>query len=154
MQSRGEDPERPVFLRTRYNKRWVSVGSYSVQWVPMNFVKWKNSFMEGFSSGAMDNLDPEIANLRFLDIRGSIVDPQIIEDVVRGHLALIQRSGSDVGDTTGDSRLNAGCEELDAKAVLGKANARRLFVTGGMHNSEREPFGRSEAGGGWVARLE
>ena len=119
----------------------------------MNFVKWKNSLMGGFSSGAMDNLDPEIANLRFLDIPGSIVDPQIIEDAVREHLALIQRSGSDVGNTTGDSRLNAGCEELDAKAVLGKANARRLFVlVGCIISSENRSVDQKLAAGGLRGR--
>ena len=106
------------------------------------------------SNGATDNPDPEIPNLRFLDIRGPIIDPRIIENVVHGHPASIQRPASDVGDTTADSQLNVGCEELDIKAVLDKANARRLLFTDGMHNFEREPFGQSETGGGWVARLE
>ena len=109
---------------------------------------------EKFSSGATDNLNPEIPNLGFLDVRGPIIDPRIIENVVRGHPSSIQGPGSGVGDTTADSQLNAGCEELDVKAVLHKANARRLFFTNGMHNFEREPFGQSATGGGWVARLE
>ena len=102
-----------------------------------------------FRSGATDSLDPEIAKLKFLDIRGPIIDPRIIEKVVRGagHPTSVQGLASDVGDTTADSQPNEGCEELDIQAVLDKVNARRLF-TDGMHNFERESFG------GWVARLE
>ena len=110
--------------------------------------------VEKLLGGAKTGLDPEIANLKFLDMRGPIIDPRIIENVARGHSASIQRAGSDVDNPTVDSQPNAGCEELDVKGVLDKANARRLHYTDGMHNFERESLGRSETGGGWVARLE
>ena len=93
----------------------------------------------GFSSGATDNLDPETANLRFLDIRDPIVNPSIIENVVHGHPSSIQTPGSDISGTTADPQLDAGCEELDVKVVLNKADA---FVADMMRNFEREPFGR------------
>ena len=116
---------------------------------------------ERFGGGVTDNAGPEIANLRFLDVRTPVIDPRIIETVAREHLPSVQRPVSDIGDTTVDFQSDArnftadvGCEDLDVKAVLEKVNARRALQSDGVHNFEKEPLCRSGTGGGWVARLE
>ena len=116
---------------------------------------------ERLKSGVTDNVSPEIANLRFLDPQTPVIDPQIIETVIRDCLPSVQRPASDIDDTTVDLQSNAripatdsGCEELVVKAVLEKVSARRTLQAGGVHNFEKEPLCRSGASSGWVARLE
>ena len=116
---------------------------------------------EKFKDGVTDNPSSETANLKFLDIKAPVIDPQIIETIVRRHPMSIQKPASDIGDTTADSQPNAGnstadagCEEFDMKAVLERVNARRAIHFEGVHNFEEEPLGRSGTDGGWVTRLE
>ena len=116
---------------------------------------------ERFKGGVTDNDDPEITNPKSLDIRAPIIDPRTVETVVQEHLPSVQRPASDIGDATVDcqsntrnSTDNAGCEELDMKAVLEKVNAKKAFHSEGVHNFEKEPLCRSGTSGGWVARLE
>ena len=116
---------------------------------------------ERFKGGAADNAGPEITDLRFLDPQTPVIDPQIIETVIRDCLPSVQRPASDIDDTTVDLQSNArnstadsGCEGLDVKAVLKKANARRVLQCDGVHNFEEEPMCRSGTSSGWVARLE
>ena len=108
--------------------------------------------------------DPETANLRFLDVHAPIIDPQIIETVVRGRFAPTPRSASDVGDTAPDFQSDAknpatdsGRGEWDMKTILEKVNARRVIHSehgNGVHNFEDEPLGQSGTDRGWVARLD
>jgi len=116
---------------------------------------------ERFKGGVTDNASPEITNLRFLDVQTPVIDPRIIETVVREYLPSVQRPASNVGDTTVDFQSNAripatdsGCKELDMKTVLEKVNARRVLQSDGVHNFEKEPLCRSGTSSGWVARLE
>ena len=116
---------------------------------------------ERSKDGVTDNPGSETANLRFLDIKAPVIDPQIIETIVRGHPTSIQKPASDIDDTTVDSQSNAGNstadakrEESDVKRVLEKVNAWRAIHFEGAHNFEEELLGRSDTDGGWVARLE
>jgi len=117
---------------------------------------------EKFRGGVMDNASPEITDLRLLDARTPVIDPRIIETVVREHLPPLQMPVSDIANTTVDFQSNernptahVGCGELDVKAVLEKVNAGRALQSDGVHNFEKEPLCcQSGASGGWVARLE
>ena len=113
----------------------------------------------------LDSPDSKTANLRFLDVHAPIIDPQVIETVIRGHLRSSTRSTSDAGGATLDFQFNArnsgtadsGWGECDVKTILEKVNARRVIHSehgNGVHNFEDEPLGQSNTGGGWVARLE
>jgi hypothetical protein len=96
----------------------------------------------------------------FLDVHTPIIDPRIIENVVRGH----PDWALGVGGVTPDFQSNAknptvdsGYGELDMKKILEKVNARRVIHSehgNGVSNFEGEPLGQSSAGGKWVARLE
>jgi len=110
---------------------------------------------EMLASQIANNSDPETAKLRLLDIRGPIVDPQVIETVVREQVTSTlepRDSQSSVRNAAGDS----GSSDLDVKTVLEKVNAKRMAFSeqSGVHNFEDEPLGQAGVGGGWVARLE
>ena len=99
----------------------------------------------------------ETTGLGLLDVHAPIIDPQIIDTIVRGQLGSV----SDTGDTPTDFPSNAWDyvtdSEREMKTVLEKVNARRVIHSehgNGVHNFEEEPLGKSGAGGGWVARLE
>ena len=117
---------------------------------------------EKFRGGVIDNASPEITNLRLLDARTPVIDPRIIESVVREHLPSVQVPAPDIVDATVDFQSNArnpttdtGFGELDVRAVLEKVNARRALQSDGVHNFEKEPLCcRSGTSGGWAARLE
>ena len=116
---------------------------------------------EKFRGGVIDDASPEITNLMLLDARTPVIDPRIIETVVREHLPVVQRPASDIANATVDFQSNArnpttdtGFGELDVRAVLEKVNARRALQSDGVHNFEKEPLCRSGTSGGWVVRLE
>jgi len=119
---------------------------------------------ERLEGQATDSPDPETTNLRFLDVHAPIIDPQIIDTVVRGQFAPTPRPASDVGNAAPGFQSNAsnaaadsGCREWDMKTILEKVNARRVIHSehgNGVHNFEDEPLGQSGAERGWVARLE
>jgi len=107
-----------------------------------------------------NNSDPETAKLRLLDLRGPIIDPQVIETVVREQLtSKAPGPPSDAPDSqpgVGSTIADSGSSELEVKAVLEQMNAWRLTHSdcSGAHNFEDEPLGQAGSGGGWVARLE
>lgn len=111
---------------------------------------------ERFEGKTTNKDDLETANLRFLDIRAPIINPQIIESVARGQ----PRSASDTGgEVAPDFQSNAKnpLGELDMRRILEKVNARRVIQSeygNGVSNFEDEPLGHPATGGGWVARLE
>ena len=119
---------------------------------------------ERLKGQAIDSPDAETANLRFLDVRTPIIDPQIIDTIVRGQFTPTPRLALDVGDAAPDFQSNAknpavdsGCGEWDMKTILEKVNARRAIHSehgNGVHNFEDESFGQSGTDGGWVARLD
>jgi len=107
------------------------------------------------------NSDPEAVDLRFMDVHAPLIDPQIIEAATREQPT--PRSASDAGNAAPDLQSNArnattdAGSEVDVKTVLEKVNARRMIHSeqgNGVHNFEDEPLGQSDAGGGWVAKLE
>ena len=119
---------------------------------------------ERLKGQATDNPDPETAKLRFLDVHAPVIDPQIIDTVVRGRFAATPGSAADAGDTDPDFQPNprntvadSGCGEWDMKTILEKVNARRVIHSehgNGVHNFEDEPLCQSGTDAGWVARLE
>jgi len=117
---------------------------------------------ERFGDGVTDNAGPDITNLGLLDARTPVVDPRIIETVVRENFPSVQRPASEIADTTVDSQSNARNPtidarfgELDVRMVLEKVNTRRVALhSDGVHSFESEPLCRLGTSGGWVARLE
>jgi len=119
---------------------------------------------ERLKEPATDTRDAEAANLRFLDVHAPIIDPQIIDTVVREQFSPMPRSASDAGGValefqpkTRNPAADSGCGEWDMKTILEKVNARRVIHSehgSGVHNFEDEPLGQSGTDGGWVARLE
>jgi len=113
---------------------------------------------ERLKEQATDSPNPETANLRFLDVHAPIIDPQIIDTVVREQFASTPRPASGVGDAAPKNPV-ADVErgEWDMKTILEKVNARRAIHSehgNGVHNFEDEPLGQSGTDRGWVARLD
>jgi len=110
---------------------------------------------ESLASQVANDPDPKTAKLRFMDIRAPLIDPQMIETVVREQLTSTlepQDFQSNVRNSAADSESS----DLDVKKILEEVNARRVIhpEQGGVHNFEDEPLGQAGAGDGWVARLE
>ena len=62
---------------------------------------------ERFKGGVAENVGPEVTDLRFPDPQAPVIDPRIIETVIREHLPSVQRPASDIGDTVVDFQSNA-----------------------------------------------
>ena len=120
----------------------------------MIVVQWSRLLAERFMDGVADNDGPEIASLRFLSIQAPVIDPRIIEAVVQGHLASIQRPASDAGDSPMRGIPQLTQDAGNWTAVLEKANTRRAFHSEGAYNFEKEPLCQLGTGSGWVARLK
>lgn len=106
-----------------------------------------------------DNPNPRTANLKFLDVHAPVIDPQVIETVVREQLTSVPRPTSDTPNLQSNARdptADSGYNKLDIKTVLEKVNARRVIHSehGGVHNFEDEPLGQLGTGSRWVARLK
>ena len=115
---------------------------------------------ERFGEQLIDEPDPEIAKLKFLDVHSPIIDPRIIERVVQDQ----SKSTSNADGIAPDFQSNAknpttdlGYGELDMKRILEKVNARRVIHSehgNGVNIFEEEPLGQLGTGRGWIARLE
>ena len=61
---------------------------------------------ERFKGWSQTTPCPEVTNLRLLDVQTPVIDPRIIETIIREHLPSVQRPASDIGDTTVDLQSN------------------------------------------------